>query len=122
VAAVPDIAALTTELMRAAKRLDDINDLTALTAVGMAVSELGVTISARILAVAAHPNGKAVPENGAGEPDVSLTIEQAATRLHRSTKWIYRHRASLPFIRKIGPRSYIASQRALEHWLAQRRV
>lgn len=65
--------------------------------------------------------GSAAPEPHASEPDdINLSIEQAAARLHRSTKWIYRHRATLPFVRKLGPRSYICSQNALNRWLAHR--
>jgi hypothetical protein len=48
--------------------------------------------------------------------DESLTIEEAAALLRRSTKWIYRHRAHLPFVRKIGPRSYLVSKAGLLRW------
>jgi hypothetical protein len=62
-------------------------------------------------------------ESAAPEPDdTNLSIEEAAARLRRSTKWIYRHRGHLPFIRKIGPRSYICSKNALERWLSRRYV
>lgn len=65
--------------------------------------------------------GDTPPELAAPEPgDVNLSIEQAAAHLHRSTKWIYRHRAKLPFVRKLGPRSYVCSQNALSKWLARR--
>jgi hypothetical protein len=52
--------------------------------------------------------------------DTNLSIEEAADRIRRSTKWIYRHRAQLPFVRKLGPRSYIISKNALDRWLARR--
>ncbi len=65
-------------------------------------------------------NDESQPEPAAPADDTNLTIEETAKRLHRSTKWIYRHRATLPFIRKLGPRSYICSQNALNKWLARR--
>ena len=52
--------------------------------------------------------------------DRNLTIEETAALIRRSTKWIYRHRANLPFVRKLGPRSYICSLQTLNRWLAQR--
>lgn len=52
--------------------------------------------------------------------DQSLTIEEAATLVRRSTKWIYRHRKQLPFVREMAPRSYIVSKNGLERWLAKR--
>jgi predicted DNA-binding transcriptional regulator AlpA len=58
------------------------------------------------------------PEPAASD-DTNLTIEQAAKHICRSTKWIYRHREQLPFVRKLGPRSYIISKNALDRWLAR---
>jgi len=55
------------------------------------------------------------------EPDVNLTLQETALRLRRSVKWLYRRRASLPFIRKIGPRSYVVSKNGLERWLTRQR-
>jgi Helix-turn-helix domain len=49
-----------------------------------------------------------------------LTIDEAAARIRRSKKWLYRHRESLPFVRKLGPRSYVVSKQKLESWLAKR--
>jgi excisionase family DNA binding protein len=57
------------------------------------------------------------------EPDdVNLTLGEAAKLMRRSTKWIYRHMANggLPFVRKLGPRSYVVSKNGLERWLARR--
>lgn len=67
-------------------------------------------ITARLLQTTSPTTAIAPEPNGADE---SLTIEEAAALLRRSTKWIYRHRASLPFIRQIGPRSYVCSKAAL---------
>jgi predicted DNA-binding transcriptional regulator AlpA len=59
------------------------------------------------------------PQNGA-EADETLTLEEAAARIRRSKKWLYRHREALPFVRKLGPRSYVVSKQKLESWLARR--
>lgn len=65
----------------------------------------------------------ATPELPTQEPadDTSLTIEEAAALLRRSTKWVYRHRARLPFVKKIGARSYVCSKSALLRWRDRQR-
>jgi hypothetical protein len=57
---------------------------------------LMLAIAARMAQVKPAPEPLPQPE----PDDINLSIEQAAARLHRSTKWIYRHRATLPFTRK----------------------
>ena len=72
-----------------------------------------------LAAVAARLAEPRLAEKAQTEPngeDESLTIEEAAAMLRRSTKWIYRHRTRLPFIRKIGPRSYLCSKSGLLRW------
>jgi hypothetical protein len=56
------------------------------------------------------------PQLHGAQDDSSLTIEEAAVLLRRSTKFLYRHRSRLPFIKKIGPRSYLCSKSALLRW------
>jgi hypothetical protein len=46
----------------------------------------------------------------------AITIAEAAGMICRSPKWISRHRAQLPFLRKLGPRSYVCSRTALIKW------
>ncbi|HWE06397.1 MAG TPA: helix-turn-helix domain-containing protein [Rhizomicrobium sp.] len=75
-----------------------------------------MALSARLLAAKSIAPAESAPDS----EDVNLTIAEAAALLRRSGKWVYRHRTSLPFIRKIGPRSYICSKRALDRWLARR--
>ena len=53
--------------------------------------------------------------------DTMLTTQEAAAMLKRSVKWLYRHH-SLPFARKIGPRSYVWSRNELQKWLSRRRA
>lgn len=50
-----------------------------------------------------------------------LTVEDAAARLGRSRWWIYRNKASLPFIVRFGPRNgYGISEAGLERWISRR--
>jgi len=75
-------------------------------------------VAAQLAQLGQRPSGADDPAIKGAEylPDESLTIEEAAACLRRSTKWIYRHRARLPFVRKIGPRSYLCSKSALLRW------
>lgn len=54
------------------------------------------------------------------EPDVMLTASEAAERLRRSTKWLSRHRKSLPFARRLASRSWIYSEAGLTKWLSRK--
>jgi predicted DNA-binding transcriptional regulator AlpA len=49
--------------------------------------------------------------------DNLLTVEECAQRLRRSPKWIYRGVKSLPFARKLGPRSWVFSEQGLQKWI-----
>ena len=51
--------------------------------------------------------------------DLLLTTEEAAKLLRRSTKWISRHRRSLPFARKLSERSWVYSELGLRKWLSR---
>jgi hypothetical protein len=60
------------------------------------------------------------PEPEADE-DKLLTTLEAAKLLRRSTKWISRHRRSLPFARKLSERSWVYSEQGLRRWLARKK-
>jgi hypothetical protein len=60
-------------------------------------------------------------EPATDEPDKMLTASEAAARLRRSTKWLSRHRKSLPFARKLSERSWIYSKQGLRRWLARQK-
>jgi predicted DNA-binding transcriptional regulator AlpA len=82
-------------------------------------------IPALIAALAARllePTPEPETEGPSTEPDRMLTTEEAATILRRSPKWIYRHRKSLPFARKLGERSWVYSEQGLRKWLARQRA
>jgi hypothetical protein len=61
------------------------------------------------------------PEPEADE-DKLLTAAEASQILRRSTKWISRHRRSLPFARKLSERSWVYSEQGLRRWLARQRA
>jgi predicted DNA-binding transcriptional regulator AlpA len=70
------------------------------------------------LATTAAPTTSPTPLD---EPDTMLSTDEAAALLHRSAKWLYRHRTALPFARKLGPRSYVWSKTGLLRWLARQK-
>jgi hypothetical protein len=78
-----------------------------------------VTLAARL---AALPASSAETSTEASADGANLTIEETAALIRRSTKWLYRHHSRLPFVRKIGPRSYICSKTGLERWLARQQA
>jgi hypothetical protein len=71
-----------------------------------------VAVAARLAQARQMPE----PAPASDAEDQSLTIEEAAALLRRSTKWIYRHRDRLPFIKRIAPRSYLVSKTGLLRW------
>ncbi len=78
---------------------------------------------ATALALSANGNGNHNPGSTAqGEQDHLLRIKEAAEQLRRAPSWIYRRRGSLPFVKRLGPRSYVCSQAGLERWLAVRKA
>jgi hypothetical protein len=71
------------------------------------IPKLLVALAARLL------EPEPAPEAATDEPDVMLTSLEASKLLRRSTKWISRHRASLPFAKKLASRSWVYSQAGL---------
>ena len=56
------------------------------------------------------------------DADQMLTVDEAAELLRRKRRWISRHAATLPFVRRLTPRSLLCSRRGVERWLAARRA
>jgi hypothetical protein len=50
------------------------------------------------------------------------TPDEAAVKLRRSKRWLYRNSKKLPFIRRISPRSFVCSEAGIQKWLAGRKV
>ena len=57
----------------------------------------------------------------AQEPEKLLTAQQVAETLNVTSRWVYEHADSLPFMRRIGSRYLRFSSRGLEKYLAQPR-
>ncbi|MFH1763311.1 MAG: helix-turn-helix domain-containing protein [Gemmatimonadota bacterium] len=53
-------------------------------------------------------------------PDRQLTAQEAADRAGVTRKWIYNHAESLPFVKKLAPRTYRISERGLKRWLERK--
>ena len=53
-------------------------------------------------------------------PDVLLTVQEAAARLHVTPKWLYRHARALPFARHLGPKTLRFEAAGLASWAARR--
>ncbi|HLK13155.1 MAG TPA: helix-turn-helix domain-containing protein [Candidatus Binatia bacterium] len=51
--------------------------------------------------------------------DRMLTVEEAAARIGMSKDWLYRHKAKLPFARRIG-RKVLFDEAGLTRWLTTR--
>ena len=79
---------------------------------------LMLAIAAR-MATEPQPNGTEPTPKVASDDDAMLTVNEAATRLRRAPRWIYRNKARLPFVRQMSARSLLVSKRALEDWLAR---
>jgi hypothetical protein len=61
------------------------------------------------------------PEPVEEPDDRMLTAAEASKILRRSLKWISRHRNNLPFARRLGPRSWVYSEKGLRRWLARQK-
>ncbi|MFZ0246601.1 helix-turn-helix domain-containing protein [Candidatus Binatus sp.] len=74
------------------------------------------TLSAALILLgpSAKPNEPEEPSD-----DKMLTIDEAALRLRRSRRWIYRHAHVLPFVKRLSPRNLLCSERKLTRWLEQ---
>lgn len=74
------------------------------------------------LAVRLMTTPATIAEAATETDDRLLTVEECAAHLRKSTKWVYRRTKTLPFARRLGPRSWVFSQRGLEKWLARQRT
>lgn len=54
--------------------------------------------------------------------DNMLTIDEAAVKLRRSRRWIYRNADRLPFVRRLlSGKTLLCSEKELARWLERRR-
>lgn len=54
------------------------------------------------------------------DPDAMLTVDEAAEILGVETRWLYDRSDSLPFAKKLAPRTLRFSERGLYRWLETR--
>jgi predicted DNA-binding transcriptional regulator AlpA len=74
-------------------------------------------LRAHLLALSAAP----VEPAPLPSEDRLLNIDEAAARLRVTPNWLYRHRHTLPFTRKLGRRSLRFSEQGLQKYLAVKR-
>jgi helix-turn-helix protein len=55
-----------------------------------------------------------------GSGAVWLTVAEAADRLHVAPRWVYRHARSLPWVRRLGPKTLRVDPEGLARWAAKR--
>jgi len=66
-------------------------------------------------------NGSAANGNGhKGESVQLVTVQEAAERLNVPPRWIYRHADSLPFVRRLGPKTMRCEVDGMAKWAAKR--
>jgi excisionase family DNA binding protein len=74
--------------------------------------------------LAAQPKASSEPEPTpvtiTASDDRLLTVKEAAARLRKDPKWIYRGKNELPFMRRVGG-SLLISERALERWIERQK-
>jgi predicted DNA-binding transcriptional regulator AlpA len=56
------------------------------------------------------------------EADRLLTAEEAGEMISMSEDWLYRHAKTLPFTRKIGPKTLRFSYQGIVRWMATRKL
>jgi excisionase family DNA binding protein len=69
-------------------------------------------------AIAKSPDS---PPGPVWSPDDLLTVDEAATMLKVSPRWLYRHAKKLPFTRRLSPKVLRFSRAALLKWLEKQR-
>jgi len=55
------------------------------------------------------------------EADRLLDVNEAAARLGVDARWIYDRSGTLPFVKRLGPRTLRFSERGIDRWLRTRR-
>lgn len=81
------------------------------------------TLHALALKAASVQSAIAAAALVAGEPRVAgahterqLNADEIATALGVNRRWVFRHLGQLPFIRRVSPKSLVASESALHRW------
>ena len=56
----------------------------------------------------------------AAEPDRLLSAKEVAQRLQASTRWVYAHKADLPFAKELPGGAIRFSERGLRRWMERK--
>jgi hypothetical protein len=112
--------------MRAVPSLDqlarDPSAAVGLPAAALAALHLQATAALSAIGLAWASSGQSAQSTSETADDQMLTVDEAAAILRRERRWIYRHAATLPFVRRLSPRSLLCSRKGVERWLAARRA
>ena len=76
------------------------------------VAAIQASLAARV-AAAVQPNAGRRPED-----DRLISVEDAATRLGVTPRWLYRHAGRLPFSRRLSRKALRFSELGLKRWQA----
>jgi predicted DNA-binding transcriptional regulator AlpA len=80
------------------------------------------TLQVALLTAASRPLDVATRERERPEPDRMLDVREAAEMLGVTPRWLYRHAGSLPFMRKLGPKTLRFSRAGLLRHLGTKRL
>jgi hypothetical protein len=105
------------EIARDQSRVRGLSIETIAALMARAAAVQGTLSAALILLGPTKPDQPEEPADGE-----MLTVDEAAIRLHRTRRWIYRHAKSLPFVKRLSPRNLVCSERKLSRWLEQRKA
>jgi hypothetical protein len=112
--------------MRAVPSLDqlarDPSAAVGLPPVALAALHLQCTAALSAIGLAWATAGQSAQSTSDTADDQMLTVDEAASILRCERRWIYRHANTLPFVRRLSPRSLLCSRKGVERWLATRRV
>jgi hypothetical protein len=85
-------------------------------------ADLAELSSAQNALAAALLDSKQAPHATADADDRMMTADEAAVVLHHDRRWLYRHAADLPFVRRVSRKSFLCSEIGLRKWLAAQRA
>lgn len=80
------------------------------------------TLTAHLLSTTINGAGNGATSPTPAGDDQLLTVAEAATLLRRTSRWIFRNKARLPFVRRVGRRGLLCSKQGIATWLAGQRV
>lgn len=110
-AAAPDLAATLPPAVAA----------TLLTRARIAAAALEGQVLAALVRKPAPIAAKSPAAERLGADDYTLDADAAAALLHKSRRWLFAHKDSLPFVRKVSRKVLLCSRSGLRRWLNEQR-